>query len=246
MLGSIVNAGLIIACSLVGLLLSKGVNEKLNDTMMKGMALCVMFVGISGSLSGTFGGGEGKSNMLVLIVSMALGGLVGELLDLDGRLNRLGDKIEAAMSKGESKSKISEGFVTATMLYCVGAMAIVGSINSGVQGDHSILFAKSLIDGVTSIVLASQLGFGVMLSAIPVFIYQGAITLCAGFIAPYLSPTVIAEMSCIGNVIIIGISLNMLKLTKIKVMNYVPGVFIAAIIALVAERIAPVAHFLYG
>lgn len=244
MLGSIVNTAVIIVCSLVGMLLSKGINEKLNTTLMQGMALCVMFVGISGSLSGTFG--ETKSNVLVLIVSMTIGGLIGELLDLDGRLGRLGDKIEAAVSKGESKSKISEGFVTATMLYCVGAMGIVGSINSGVMGDHSILFAKSLIDGVTSIVLASQLGFGVMLSAIPVFIYQGVITLCAGFIAPYLSPTVIAEMSCIGNVIIIGISLNVLKVTKIKVMNYVPGIFVAAIIALVAERIAPVANFLYG
>ena len=209
--------------------------------MTKGISLCVLFVGIEGAVAASNSG----SNALVLIVSMALGGLVGHLTDLDGRINRLGEKVQKKFS-GNSNSRLAEAFVTATLLYCVGAMAVVGSIQSGIEGNHATLFTKSLLDGIMAIVFASQLGFGVMLSAIPVLIYQGGITLASGFIAPFMSDIVIAEMSCIGYVLIMGIGLNLTGVTKFKLMNYVPGIIIAALIALGIEQIPSAFAFMYG
>ena len=159
------------------------------------------------------------------ILSMVLGVILGELLDLDGRIHALGDWVERRFAKKQSKTSISEGFVNASLLFCVGAMAIMGALDSGLTGDHATLYAKSTLDGITSIVYGSTMGAGVALSGVAVFLYQGLITLCASFIAPFLSDVVIAEMKCVGSLLIIGLSFNMLGMTKIKVMNYVPAVF---------------------
>ena len=149
------------------------------------------------------------------------------LLDFDGRFRRLVGKLETRFAKTEnSGSTFGEGFVTATLLFCVGAMAVVGSLNSGLTGNHEVLYTKSLLDGVSAMIFASTLGAGVLLSAVAVLIYQGAITLAAQFLAPVLSDPTIAEMTCVGSLLIIAIGLNMLKLTKIKVMDFILAIFI--------------------
>lgn len=217
MLGTIVNTLAVAAGGAIGLLLKKGIPQKVTDAVMQGLALCVIFMGISGALEG--------SKTLAMIVAMALGAVVGTLLDLDGRLNKLGDTIENKMAPG-GQGKIATGFVTASLLYCVGALAIVGSLQSGLTGDHSMLYTKSMLDFISSIVLCASLGVGVILSAVTLFLYQGVITILAQALAPVLTDGVIAEMTCVGSLLIIGMGLNMLGVTKIKIMNYVPAIFI--------------------
>ena len=207
----------------VGLLLKKGLPEKLSDSIMKGLGLCTLYLGISGSLKG--------QNSLILIISMVVGIVIGEILDLDDKVNRLGKFVEKKFQKeGSTKVSIAEGFVSASLLFCVGAMAIVGSLQAGLAGDYEMLYNKSMLDGVAAIIFASSFGVGVLLSAFFVFAYQGTITLLAQWIAPFLTDVVIAEMTCVGSVIIIGIALNMIGLTKFKLMNYVPAVFIPIIL----------------
>ena len=217
MLGTIVNTLAVAAGGAIGLLLKKGIPQKITDAVMQGLALCVIFMGVSGALEG--------SKTLAMIVAMALGAVVGTLLDLDGRLNKLGDTIEAKMGPG-GQGRIATGFVTASLLYCVGALAIVGSLQSGLTGDNSMLYTKSMLDFISSIVLCASLGVGVILSAVTLFLYQGVITLLAQALAPILTDAVIAEMTCVGSLLIIGMGLNMLGVTKIKIMNYVPAIFI--------------------
>ena len=159
---------------------------------------------------------------------MVIGALIGELLDLDKRIQQLGDWVQkktARLSSGSSAS-ISDGFVTASLLFCVGAMAIVGALNDGLTGDHSVLFAKSLLDGIIAIVLGASLGLGVAFSGIAVFLYQGIIALLASSLSPLLRDVVIAEMTCVGSLLIAALALNMLNVTKIKVMNLVPAIFL--------------------
>lgn len=226
MLGTIVNTAAVIAGALVGLLLKKGIPEKISDVIMKGIALCVLYIGISGSLNGT--------NTLITIISMVVGALIGTLLDLDRRLNSLGEFAERKLSKNSESGKISvaEGFVSASLLFCVGSMAIVGSIQSGLTGNHEMLFTKSLLDGVSAMIFASSLGVGVILSAAALFVYQGAITLCAQWVAPFLNDYAVAEMTCVGSLLIIALALNMLGITKLKTANYLPAVFIPILLCL--------------
>lgn len=232
--GSIVNALAVLAGSAAGMLLAwlgrrfsthlhtanSDLGSRLQTIIMQGLALCTMYIGISGTLKG--------QNTLVTIISIAVGALIGELLDLDKGIHKLGDWIQSKMTKlthGNSSS-VSEGFVTASLLFCVGAMAIVGSLDSGLTGNHDTLYAKSLLDGISSIVFGASMGFGVSLSAIAVLLYQGSITLLASFLQPLLNDYVIGEMGCVGSLLIMMISLNMLKLTNIKVMNLVPAIFL--------------------
>lgn len=223
MLGTIVNTIAVIIGAGIGMFLKKGIPQRLSDTMMKGLGLCTLFLGISGSLDG--------QNSLILIISIVVGALIGEGIDLDEKLNQLGNWLENRFkSKDGSKISVAEGFVSASLLFCVGAMTIVGSLQSGLQGNHEMLFNKSMLDFVAAIIFASTMGVGVMLSAAFVFVYQGAITLLAQWVAPVLSDVVIAEMNCVGSVIIIGIALNLLGITKLKVMNYVPAIFIPIIL----------------
>ena len=228
--GSIINALAIVAGSAIGLLLkwlagrfssvlppSAGqLGHRLQEIIMQGVALCVLYIGISGSLKG--------SNTLVAILSMVLGAIIGETLDLDRRMKQLGDWVQSKTQKLAGGTSVSEGFVTASLLFCVGAMAIVGSLENGLTGNYDTLKAKSLLDGISSIVFASSLGIGVAFSGVAVLVYQGLISLSASFISPYLGgEAVIAEMTCVGSLLIAALSLNMLGITKIKVMNLVPA-----------------------
>ncbi len=223
--GSFVNVALVLAGGGAGLLLKKGLPERVADAVMKALGLCVLFIGIDGALEGT--------NALIAVISMAAGTIIGSLIDLDKRINSVANKIEAKFSKNGGKAQFAEGFVAATLLYCVGAMAIVGSLESGISSDHSTLITKSVIDGVSSIVLASTMGWGVLASIVPLFIYQGSITLLAGVVAPLLSDHTVAHMTCVGSLLIIAIALNMLKLTNIKVMNSLPAVFLPILVCMV-------------
>lgn len=234
--GTIINAVAVLAGSFGGLLIKRimhhsaksGVSdrstlgERIQGIVMQGLALCVIYIGISGSLKG--------QNTLVDIISIAIGAVIGELLDLDRGMHKLGDWIQAQVSRvikpTEGSPSIAEGFVTASLLFCVGAMAIVGSLENGLTGNYDTLKAKSMLDGISSIVFASSLGFGVSLSAVAVFLYQGAISLAAGLLAPLLNDATIAEMNCVGSLLILGLGLNMLKVTNIKVMNLVPAIFL--------------------
>jgi len=218
MLGTLVNTIAVIIGATIGMILKKGIPQRLADSTMKGLGLCTLFLGVSGSLEG--------QNSLILIMSVVIGALLGEGIDLDDKLNRFGKWLEKPFKgKNEEKVSIAEGFVTASLLFCVGAMTIVGSLQSGLTGNHEMLFNKSMLDFVASIIFASTLGIGVMFAAAFVLVYQGAITLLAQWVAPFLSDVVIAEMTCVGSVIIMGLALNMLGITKLKVMNYVPAIF---------------------
>lgn len=246
MLGTIVNSIAIIFGSLVGLLLKGGIQERISNTIMKGLGLCVLYIGISGSFEG--------ENTIITIICMAIGAFLGELMDIDSKLNKLGDFIESKVSKKSkfknndelsmdvdggqmatsiSKISISQGFVYASLIYCVGAMAVVGSLESGLQGNHATLFAKSILDGISAIIFTASLGVGVMFSAGAVFVYQGIITICAGILAGVLSSSVISAMTAIGSLIIIGLGLNMLEATKIKVANLLPAIFIPIILGII-------------
>ena len=216
--GTLVNSLTIITGTVVGMLLGKFIPERMSDAISKGVALCVLYIGIDGMLAG--------ENTLVAIIATVIGAIIGELLRLDDRMHDLGDWVERRFAKNGTKGSISEGFVSASLLFCVGAMAIMGSLDSGLLRDHSTLYAKATLDGITSIVYGSTMGVGVALSAVPIFLYQGAIALGASFIEPFLTAAVIAEMKCVGSILITGLALNLLGLTKIKVVNYVPGIFL--------------------
>lgn len=223
MLGTLVNAIAIIVGAVVGIVLKKGLPGRMTDTLMKGVGLCTVFLGISGSLKG--------ENSLILILSIVIGTIIGEGIDLEDKINRLGLWAERRFKK-ESNGEVSvaEGFVTASLLVCVGAMAIVGALQSGLMGDHKMLFSKSILDFIMAVVLSSTLGIGVAFSAGLVFLYQGSITLLAQWIAPFLTNTVIMEMTCVGSVVMIGLGLNIIGITKLRVMNYVPAIFVPIIL----------------
>ncbi len=219
MLGTIVNVAAILAGGLLGLLLRKGIPERVSGGIMQGIGLVVVYIGVSGMLKGT--------NVLIATISIVIGGAVGMIFDFDGRFNRFAAGLEKKLAaKDAGPSKIAEAFITTTLLYCVGALAIVGSLNSGLTGNHEVLYTKSVLDGVSSVIFASTLGAGVLLSVIPLFLYQGAITLLAQFLAPVLSDAAIAEMTCVGSLLILAIGLNLLKITKIKVMDFILAIFI--------------------
>ena len=229
MLGTIVNALAIIGGCLAGLIVKGRLTEKISSTIMNGLALCVLYIGISGALKG--------KDTLEIIICIALGALIGEIIDLDKRLNDLGDMIENKINgnkknKDKEKISISEGFVTSSLLFCVGAMAVVGSLESGLQGNHTTLFAKSILDGVSAIIFTSSLGIGVMLSSVAILIYQGSITLLAGCLSTVLTDSVISNMSAVGSLLIVGLAFNMLGVTKIKVANLLPAIFIPIIYTL--------------
>lgn len=225
MLGTIVNCISIIVGCLIGGIAKGKISEKISTTIMNGLALCVIYIGISGSLKGT--------DTMLIIICIAVGAFIGEAIDLDKRLNNLGEYLEKKFSKGNGKVTIAEGFVTSSLLFCVGAMAIVGSLESGISGNHDTLFAKSMLDGISSIIFTSTLGYGVMLSVVTVLIYQGSITLFANQISVYLSDEVIVSMTAVGSLLILGLGLNMLKVTNIKVANLLPAILLPILLTVI-------------
>ncbi|MDY4954445.1 MAG: DUF554 domain-containing protein [Candidatus Onthomonas sp.] len=229
MIGVLVNTITVIVGSCVGLLLKKGIPQRLTSAIMLGIGLCTIYIGIDGMMAG--------ENTLVLIVSMVLGALVGTLLDLDGKIQALGDWIEGKFShkqsleEGTARISLAQGFVTASLLFCVGSMTIVGSLNAGISGDNEMLFTKSLLDLISSSMLAASLGLGVLLSAAFVLVFQGALVLLASVLAPFLTTAAIAELTCCGSVLILALGLNLIGLTKIKVADYLPALVFVPILS---------------
>lgn len=223
MWGTIVNAAAVVAGTAIGLLVKKGIPERLNKALMNGLALCTLFIGITGVLD--------VQNAMVVVVSMVLGTVIGSLIDLDRQVRRLGDALQRRI-KGSS-TQVSEGIMASTLMFCAGAMTVMGCIQSGIQGDHTILYTKSLLDIVTAVMFTAAYGYAVGFSAIGVLVYQGGLTLLAMAAAPLLNDVVAAEMGCIGSILLIGLGLNMLKVTELKIMNHLPAIFLPILIYLI-------------
>jgi uncharacterized membrane protein YqgA involved in biofilm formation len=221
MIGTYVNVAAIIAGSLVGILLRHGLPERFKEILLQAIGLAVLFIGMATALSGLL---SPESEALLFIISLAVGGIVGELIGIEKGMKQLGDRLQKRL--GEHHGKVSEAFVTASLIYCVGSMAILGSIKSGLEGDHSILYAKSILDGITSIILASSLGIGVIFSAIPLLLYQGGITLLSSFIEPWVGEAVVREISNIGGILIFAIGIDLMGIRKIKTANLLPALLI--------------------
>ncbi len=228
MLGVLVNTAAVIAGSLMGLLFKKGIPEKVSSAVMMAMALCTLFVGGTGIMGG--------GNAVVIIVSMVLGTIIGTLLNIDGGINRLGNSLEKKLKKDGKSGNITEGFMSASLLFCVGAMAIIGSLNSGLLGDHKVLFTKSVMDMISACMLASALGLGVIFSAASVLVYQGAIVLLAELLQGLLTnEALITDITCAGSLMIIALGFNLLGVTKIKVADQLPAILFVPIIFKLVE-----------
>jgi uncharacterized protein len=225
MLGNYVNALAIILGSLLGLLFHKGLKEKYKTIVMQAIGLSVIFIGATTALGGLL---NPDSEPILFIISLVIGGIIGELVGVENGLERLGMFLQRKVGTSNGHN-VARGFVTASLIFCVGTMAIIGSLESGLRGNHDMLFAKSVLDGITSLILASSLGFGVIFSAVAVFIYQGAIILFAGKVEPFMTIQVILEISIIGGILIFCIGLNMLEIIRIKTANLLPAVLIPVI-----------------
>ncbi len=222
MFGVIINCITVIIGSFIGKTFHNYIPKKTTDGIMTGIGLCTIYIGVDNALSG--------ENTLVLILSMALAALIGYGLDIDGKINAFSGFITSKFSKHDDSASAAQGFVTASLLFCVGAMTIVGSIQAGVSGDNTLLITKSILDLISAIALAATFGFGVMLSAGFVLVFQGSLVMLSGLIEPYLTSSVQNEMICAGSVIIIGLGLNIVGVSKIKVANYLPAMIIAPLI----------------
>lgn len=222
MLGVLVNTATVIIGSLLGLLFQKGISKKFSDAVMIGIGLCTLYIGVSGALKG--------NNVLVTIISMVLGAILGTWIGIDEKINKVGDFLSSKFKKQGEKVSLTEGFVTASLLFCVGAMAIIGSLNAGLKGDNTMLFAKSVLDLFSSLMLSASLGIGVLFAAGIVFVYQGTLVLASGLLAPLLTDPAIAELTCVGSLMIIAIALNLIGVTKIKVANYFPALVFAPLL----------------
>ncbi|MGT2828218.1 DUF554 domain-containing protein [Streptococcus hillyeri] len=217
-MGAIVNAICIVVGAGLGLVIQKGLSQRFHDILMKGMSLCVVVIGIQGAIE--------ASNTMLLILALLFGALLGEALNIEKAMEDLSYKLEKTLVKNPKESQFAQGFLSAIMIFCVGAMAIVGSLQSGLLGDHSMLYSKGIIDGIIAVLLASTNGVGVLFSAIAVLLYEVTMTLLAGVLGTYLSEDVISAMSSTGSVLLIALGFNMLDITKFKVMNYIPAVFL--------------------
>lgn len=223
-LGTIVNAVGIFVGAVLGLIFKKGLPKKWQETMMSGIAICIIVIGVQMALK--------TNNIVIVIFSIVIGSILGEIIDIEAGMNRIGEVLGKRIA-GSNKSvaaEIAAGFVNASVLFCSGAMAIVGSIQDGLLGDHATLFAKATLDALISLVLTANLGVGVALSALSVGVYQGAITMLAGFIGPYITDAMLAEITGSGGVMIMAIGTNMLQLTKIRIGNMIPAMLVAALI----------------
>jgi hypothetical protein len=224
LLGTLVNVVAIVIGTLIGFMLKRRLPERINSIAMQGLGLVTALIGLKMMII--------TQNALIVLVSIVIGGVLGELLRIEYRLDRLGARVEARFSK--ERGTFAKAFVTSTLLYCVGPMAIVGALQDGLRGDYSILLTKSGLDGIASVAFASTLGIGVLFSTLPVAGYQGGITIGASLLEPYLTSSMINEMTATGGLLILGIALNILQVTRIRVGNLLPAILFAAILSAIA------------
>ena len=225
MSGVIVNTLTVIIGSITGLLFKKGIPKKITDAIMIGLGFCTVSIGISGLVNDV--------NTIILIISIVLGAAIGTALDIDSKINHIGDYLSKKFKANDDKVSVSEGFVTACLLFCIGSMTIVGSLNAGISGDNKMLYTKALLDLISSTMLSASLGIGVLFAAAFVFVFQGALVLLAQYIAPFLTPETIAQLNGAGSLLIFALGLNIVGITKIKIANYLPAIIIAPIITFI-------------
>ncbi|MEG0766514.1 MAG: DUF554 domain-containing protein [Clostridia bacterium] len=219
MIGTIVNAAAVLVGGLLGLLLRGGIPQRLRDTVMQGLGLCVLIIGMRGAVA--------TSDVMVLIVSIVAGGLLGEWINIEAHLAHMGERMEKRFTHTDApEGQFAQAFMTASLMFCVGALAVVGPMDSGLRGDNTTLFVKAALDFVTALFFASAMGPGVLLGAVTVLCYQGAIALCARAIAPWMTEGVVAEMGAVGGLLILAIGMNMLGITKVRVGNLLPAMFV--------------------
>ncbi|MEG0912722.1 MAG: DUF554 domain-containing protein [Oscillospiraceae bacterium] len=232
MTGTIVNAAAVVAGGLIGLMVKKSIKQSLSDTCMRVIGLATLLIGISNALSYMLSiddsGKISADGGLLLLISIIVGTVIGELLNIEGFIMR----ISAFAERKLKMNGFANGFVTSSLLFCVGAMAIVGAFNDGLNNDPSMLFIKSAMDGVSAVFLASSLGVGVLFSCIPLLLYQGSLTLCAGMLAPVLTGDMLSGMCMVGFVMIIAISLNLMNVTKFKTANMLPSLIVVVLLKL--------------
>lgn len=224
-LGTVVNCAAILLGCAVGLILKKGFPEKWRETIMYGVALSVFLIGVQMA--------QKSQNVILVILSIVIGSVVGEALDLDGKMNRFGHWVEKKIL-GEKKgtaATFGQGFITATLIYCIGAMAIVGSLEDGLNGNHQILYTKAVLDGILSVILSANMGAGVGLSAVPVGLYQGGMTLLVFWLQNLLTPEIIAEISATGGIMIMSIGVVQAQLASIRLANQIPALLVVVILA---------------
>ena len=221
MKGTLVNTVAVLVGSGLGVLLKTGLAEKYKETVMQTLGLAVGIIGIKMALA--------SENFIMVILSLVIGAIMGEYFTLNKKIDNLGQKHTAKC--GEKYGDVGVGFVTASLIYCIGAMAIVGALQDGINGDAGILYAKALLDGISAIVFAATLGIGVSLSALSILVYQGSITLLAGVLQPLLIPAVITEITATGGVLIIAIALSMLNILKIRIANLLPSMLVVIFLA---------------
>ncbi|HER23766.1 MAG TPA: DUF554 domain-containing protein [Candidatus Atribacteria bacterium] len=220
MKGTIVNViAIILGCSM-GFILKSKFPEKIAKIVMQALGLAALLIGAQMALK--------TNNILLVIFSLVIGGVIGEIVGIEEGLERFGERVKLKFKSNNPSDRFVEGFVTASLLYCVGSMAIMGALKEGLSGNPDILYAKSLMDGVTSLAFTAAMGIGVLFSVIPVFLYQGGITLLSRLIKDFLSPEMINEMTAVGGILILGISFGLLEIKKIKVGNLLPAILIAA------------------
>lgn len=220
MIATLVNAVVVVLCALIGNFLQRGFPDKLRTLMMQVLGVCVLVVGLRMALN--------VSNDMVIVVSLAVGTVIGHFCHLDRRLDNLGVRVKALAKVDDAR--FVDGFVSASLLFCVGAMAIVGSFEAGLNHNYSIIFTKAVLDGIMAIVLGSTLGIGVAFSAIVVIVYQGGLTLLAGLLSPVLTDVVVDYMSAAGGVMIMAIGLTTAGIKEINTVNTLPGLLVAAVI----------------
>ena len=230
MLGVLVNVITVIIGSSLGLIFKKGIPEKISTAAMTGLGACTLYIGISGSLAG--------ENVLILIASIVLGVITGTAINIDNAVNTLAEKAEAKFNKKGQNVSIAQGLVTATLLFCVGSMTVTGSIQAGITGDNTVLITKATLDLVSSMMLSSSLGVGVLLASVSVLVIQGGLVLFAGLIAPFMSAGAIAEMTCAGSLLIVMLGTNMMGITKIKVADFLPAIIYAPIIYNIVDAVS--------
>jgi len=221
MVAVLVNVATVLLGSTVGLIFRNKINEKFTKAVISALALVTILIGLSSALD--------TADILCVIICMALGMIIGELIHIDDGIEGAGDFIKKKLLKGKNKeNRFTEGFVTACIVFCVGSMTIMGSFEAGINGNNSIIYAKSALDFVSSMMFAAAMGFGVPFAALFVLVFQGALTLLAGVLAPFLSVAVVTEMSAVGGVILFGMGINMLELSprRIKVANMLPAIFL--------------------
>lgn len=234
-LGTIVNVAAILLGSSLGMVLKIGIKENLQKALMKTLGIAVIFIGISSTLSEMLvisdDGRLQTQGTMLMILSLVIGTVLGELLKIENSLESIGNRLRK-LKWFQRSTRFTEGFVTATLVVSVGAMAIVGSLNDGLTGDASLLYTKSILDFTSTMIFASTLGIGVMCSAIPMGIYQGGITLLAGTIRPFFTDEIISNLSLVGSVLIFCVGINLLFNAKIKVANMLPSILIPIVYGL--------------